>query len=65
MQVFNVQGMTCGHCVKSVTQAIQAQDPAATVEVHLGQKEVRVHSLLTEPQILAAIREEGYQAEPQ
>ncbi|MEZ0199905.1 cation transporter, partial [Pseudomonas qingdaonensis] len=23
MQVFNVQGMTCGHCVKAVTRAVQ------------------------------------------
>ena len=26
MQVFNVQGMTCGHCVKAVTRAVQEQD---------------------------------------
>ena len=29
MQVFNVQGMTCGHCVKAVTRAVQEQDAAA------------------------------------
>lgn len=28
MQVFNVQGMTCGHCVKAVTRAVQEQDAA-------------------------------------
>ena len=31
MQVFNVQGMSCGHCVKAITQAVQAKDPAASV----------------------------------
>ncbi|TDF79681.1 heavy-metal-associated domain-containing protein [Pseudomonas sp. H9] len=63
MQVFNVQGMTCGHCVKSVTRAVQAQDAAAVVEVDLAQKLVKVQSSLQAPEILQLIREEGYQAE--
>eukprot|EP01030_Chromulinospumella_sphaerica_P024841 gene24841-24944_t len=32
--------MTCGHCVRAVTQAVQALDPAASVKVDLGAKEV-------------------------
>ncbi len=63
MQVFNVQGMTCGHCVKAVTQAVQAQDAAAKVEVDLAARQVRVQSELAQEQFLNAIREEGYQAE--
>jgi copper chaperone len=63
MQVFNVQGMTCGHCVKAVTRAVQDQDAAATVEIDLAARQVRVQSALAAEQILAAIREEGYQAE--
>ncbi|WP_323113440.1 cation transporter [Pseudomonas guariconensis] len=63
MQVFNVQGMTCGHCVKAVTLAVQAQDAAAQVQVDLPGKQVRVQSQLAVEQILAAIREQGYEAE--
>lgn len=63
MQVFNVQGMTCGHCVKAVTRAVQEQDAQAKVEVDLAGKTVRVQSSLAAEQVLAAIREEGYQAE--
>ncbi|WDM59916.1 cation transporter [Pseudomonas sp. NEEL19] len=63
MQVFNVQGMTCGHCVKAVTRAVQEQDAAAKVEVDLVAKQVRVQSTLAQEQVLAAIRDEGYQAE--
>lgn len=63
MQVFNVQGMTCGHCVKAVTRAVQEQDAQAVVEVDLAGKKVRVQSALAAEQVLAAIREEGYQAE--
>ncbi|MCP8463935.1 cation transporter [Pseudomonas sp. ZM23] len=63
MQAFKVQGMTCGHCVRAVTQAVQALDAAAEVQVDLGQGEVRVASRLDDAAILAAIREEGYEAQ--
>lgn len=63
MQVFNVQGMTCGHCVKAVTRAVQEQDAEARVEVDLAGKQVKVQSALAAEAILAAIREEGYQAQ--
>jgi copper chaperone len=62
MQVFNVQGMSCGHCVKAITQALQAKDPAASVRVDLAAKEVGVESALTTEQVIAAISEEGYEA---
>jgi len=60
MQVFKVQGMTCGHCVKAVTQAVKAADEQAQVQVELAQGEVRVHSALSPEAIRQAIREEGY-----
>ena len=63
MQVFKVQGMSCGHCVRAVTQAVQALDPAAEVQVDLASGEVRVSSRLADGQVLEAIREEGYAAE--
>ncbi|VVN37923.1 MULTISPECIES: cation transporter [Pseudomonas] len=60
MQVFNVQGMSCGHCVKAITNALQAKDPAASVRVDLAAKEVGVESALTSDQVIEAISEEGY-----
>ncbi|WP_207283517.1 heavy-metal-associated domain-containing protein [Pseudomonas sp. FW300-N2F2] len=64
MQTFNVQGMSCGHCVKAITQAVQAKDPAADVQVDLGAKTVRVQSSLAADAVLAAIKEEGYEVSP-
>jgi copper chaperone len=61
MQVFNVQGMSCGHCVKTITQALQAKDPAASVRIDLAAKEVGVESALSVEQVIAAITEEGYE----
>ena len=62
MQVFSVEGMTCGHCVRAVTQAVQSKDPAASVKVDLAAKEVGVESRLSAEQIISAITEEGYSA---
>jgi copper chaperone len=62
MQVFSVEGMTCGHCVRAVTQAVQSQDPAASVKVDLAAKEVGVESNLSAEQVIHLITEEGYSA---
>lgn len=61
MQVFNVQGMSCGHCVRAITQALQAKDPAASVRVDLAAQEVGVESGLSAEQVISAISEEGYE----
>lgn len=60
MQVFNVQGMSCGHCVRAITNAVQAKDPAASVRVDLAAKEVGVESSLSAEQVIEVISEEGY-----
>jgi copper chaperone len=57
---FQVQGMTCQHCVRAVTQAIQACDAQAQVEIDLAAGRVLVRSALGRTQIAEAIREEGY-----
>ena len=59
-QRFHVQGMTCAHCVKAVTAAVEALDPAAAVTVDLAGGEVRVDSTVAPVRIAAAIRDEGY-----
>ncbi|WP_312171741.1 heavy-metal-associated domain-containing protein [Stutzerimonas kunmingensis] len=63
MQVFNVSGMTCSHCERAVTQAIQALDPQAQaqVQVDLAAGTVQVQSSASEQAIRQAISEEGYQ----
>ncbi|WP_248751357.1 cation transporter [Pseudomonas sp. MWU15-20650] len=60
MQIFSVEGMTCGHCVRAVTQAVQSLDPAASVNVNLAAKEVGVESRLSPEEVIHVITEEGY-----
>lgn len=64
MKQFKVGGMSCGHCVRAVTQAIQALEQTARVEVDLAAGLVRVEGSLDASQIQAAIREEGYEVSP-
>ncbi|MCJ8203438.1 cation transporter [Pseudomonas sp. RGM2987] len=64
MQTFNVQGMSCGHCVRAITQAVQTRDPAADVQVDLGAKTVQVQSSLPVDTLVQVIKDEGYEASP-
>ena len=59
-QTFQVQGMTCGHCERAVTQALQQVDPAATVQIDRASGQVQVQSATPREQLAAAITEEGY-----
>jgi copper chaperone len=60
MYELNVEKMSCGHCVRAVTEAVQALDAAARVEVDLAAKKVRVHTAAPLPQVTAAIADAGY-----
>ena len=54
--------MTCGHCVKAVTQTVQRMDAAATVEVDLPSRQVKIATTQAADAVKAALAEEGYPA---
>jgi copper chaperone len=60
MLEFKLPEMTCGHCVKAVTAAVQAVDPAAQVEIDLPQHRLRVQSSQPRERIVAELVEAGY-----
>ena len=64
MTEFLVEGISCGHCVNAVTEAVHALDPAASVDVNLGTKLVRVHSDLDRFLLSTALRNAGYDPIP-
>jgi copper chaperone len=59
-QSFDVQGMTCGHCEKAVTQAVQSVDPQAKVTINRPAGKVEVQTTEPREAIARAIAEEGY-----
>ena len=64
MQAFKVDGMTCGHCVRAVTEAVQGVDPGSTVAVDLPAGSVTTDSTLAAERLMEAIRGAGYEAAP-
>lgn len=59
-QIFNVEGMTCGHCEKAVTKALLAIDPQAKIVIDRSVNKVEVDSTQTREALKQAIADEGY-----
>jgi copper chaperone len=57
---FNVPGMTCGHCARTITDAVREIDPAAEVNIDLASKNVAVTSSAQPERLKAAIENAGY-----
>ena len=62
-QKFNVTGMTCGHCVQAVQNALQTVDPEAQVTVDLPTGHVDVVSEQPRQDLRAAIENAGYEVQ--
>lgn len=60
MYQLDVAEMSCGHCVATVTKAVQSVDTSAKVEVDLAQGKVNVASSVSLDSVVAAIVEAGY-----
>ena len=57
---FNVPAISCGHCVRAVTEAVQQVDPDAQVSVDLESKKVTVQTTREREAVAAALAEAGY-----
>lgn len=60
--VFQVNDMTCGHCVSTITKALMALDRQAQVDIQLGAHRVEVRSNADAAELQQAIKEAGYNA---
>ena len=58
--IFNVEGMTCGHCEKAVTKALLTLDTQAKVVIDRLQNKVQVDSEKDRSALAQAMTEEGY-----
>lgn len=62
MYEFDIPDMSCGHCVGTVTKAIQSVDPAAAPDIDLGKRTAMVETKANPEDIGAALDEAGYPA---
>lgn len=59
MQLY-IEDMTCGSCVKHVTETIRSIDPNAEVQADVPARIVTVTSTATQEAIVAALGADGY-----
>jgi copper chaperone len=57
-----VTGMTCGHCVAAVTKALQKVPGVQAADVSLEKAQAIVKGSADAQALIAAVREEGYEA---
>ncbi len=61
MITFEVNDMTCGHCVSTITKAVKAEDRDAQVHIDLATHRVAIEPASADAQALGdAIKEAGY-----
>jgi len=61
MIVFQVNDMTCGHCVSTITKAVAAADEDAQVRIDLASRRVEIEPAKAgEAQLREAIEAAGY-----
>lgn len=61
MYELQVEGMTCGGCVRSVTKSVQSVDSNARVDVDLQGKKVHVDTGASLEAVRSAISDAGYE----
>lgn len=59
-----VEGMSCGHCVRAVTQAVKQVKEDAVVQVSVKDKTVDVEGIEDRAKVAAAIEAAGYEVRP-
>lgn len=57
---FDIPAMSCGHCVKAITEALAQLDPNAKVSVDLPAKKVTLDTTQDRATVAAALTEAGY-----
>ncbi|KAA0892530.1 heavy-metal-associated domain-containing protein [Pusillimonas sp. ANT_WB101] len=57
---FEVNNMSCHHCVETITRAVKEAVPGARVDINLPEKIVRIEGASDIDVLQRAIREVGY-----
>lgn len=63
MVEFTVKDMTCGHCVGTITKALNSALPSATVNVELDRHLVQVAGIADAQAVADIISQAGYTPE--
>ncbi|HBG31760.1 MAG TPA: heavy metal-binding protein [Gammaproteobacteria bacterium] len=64
MVVLKIDGMTCGHCVKAISSALEQIPGVRAVRVDLERGQAEIDGSAELAQLIEAVREEGYDVQP-
>ena len=59
-QIFDIEGMTCNHCVMNVRKAIEHVNGVQSVEVLLNENKAYVNGTFNNEEVLKAVSDVGY-----
>lgn len=62
MTTLTITGMTCGHCQKAVTEALESVEGVTKVDVNLESGMAKVEGSSDTSALISAVEEEGYSA---
>ncbi len=57
---FEVPAISCGHCVKAITETVKSLDPGAQISVDIATKKVTLETSRDRQTVAAALTEAGY-----
>ncbi len=60
MLSFQIPAMSCGHCVRAITEAVLAVDPAAEVKTDLPTHRVEVQTSAPREAVVKQLVQAGY-----
>ena len=60
MYQFQIPNMSCGHCVRAITEAVKAAGPQAQVTTDLPTHQVQVQSSAARETLVSHLTEAGY-----
>ena len=60
-KTINIEGMSCGHCVAHVKEALSELKDIKVIEVSLENKHAIVDTDISDNEIISAIDEAGYE----
>ena len=64
--VLHIEGMSCGHCLNAVSQALAAAPGVSVETVRIGRAELAYDERVTSAEgVAAAVAKAGYRATPQ
>jgi copper chaperone len=61
-KTLQIKGMTCDHCVRAVTKALQGVTGVDSVSVDLGAGRARVDGAADPASLVQAVEKQGYEA---